>query len=75
MDRKKIPISKEHYINTKGEVFEQSGERRKTYRNLDNCESVSIRLLDGRTVTCGVHRLVALNFKRIISYVNCPEST
>jgi len=60
MDRKKIPFSKDFYINTKGEVFDSSGSIRKNYLNGDNYVTVNIKLEDNRWVTFGVHRLAAL---------------
>lgn len=60
MDRKLIPISDSFSVNTKGEIFDEKGRKRKQYKNGDGYRTVNIKLVDGRWVTMGVHRLVAM---------------
>ena len=60
MDKKLIPISDSFSVNTKGEIFDEKGRKRKQYKNGDGYRTVNIRLVDGRWVTMGVHRLVAI---------------
>jgi hypothetical protein len=70
MDRKKIPFSNNFYVNSKGEVFDVNGTKRKTYRNGDGYVTTAIKTTDNIWNTFGVHRLVALthipntNYKR-----------
>ncbi|EKD89566.1 MAG: hypothetical protein ACD_33C00045G0033 [uncultured bacterium] len=60
MERKKIPFSKNFYINTNGDVFDEKGNKRKTYINGDGYITVTIKTIDNVFITYGVHRLVAL---------------
>lgn len=60
MDRKPIPISCGFSITTKGEVFDEKGKKRKQYKNGDGYRTVNIKLANGKWVTMGVHRLVAI---------------
>lgn len=62
MDRKKIPNTENFHINQNGDVFDPNGSKRKTYVNGDGYRTVSVKLCDGRWVTFGVHRLLALVF-------------
>lgn len=56
----RIPGSQGFTISTTGEVRDSYGRIKKQYTNGDGYKTVSIKQLDGRHVTYGVHRLVAL---------------
>lgn len=62
MEKLVIPGSKGFLITPNGDVFDPEGRIRKTYRNGDGYVTVTIKLLNDRWVTFGVHRLVALTF-------------
>ena len=55
-----IPGSQGFTISTTGDVFDAYGRLRNQYTNGDGYKTVCIKLVDGRNVTFGVHRLVAL---------------
>ena len=55
-----IPGTQGFTISTTGEVFDAYGRVRNQYTNGDGYKTVSVKLTDGRFVTFGVHRLVAL---------------
>jgi hypothetical protein len=57
-----IPGSEGFGVSENGVVYSPTGEMRRTYFNNDGYITASIKMLDGRWVTYGVHRLVALAF-------------
>lgn len=58
--RKEIPGSNGFLADEDGNIFNPDGSLRTTYRNGDGYITASVRTDDGRWVTFGVHRLVAL---------------
>lgn len=60
MDIKPIPFSNGFSASTDGRIFDSAMNERVQYENGDKYKTASICLTDGRWVTFGVHRLVAL---------------
>ena len=60
MSKKRIPISKDFYVDTSGTVFDSSGRVRNTSLNGDGYVTVNIKTNENLWITFGVHRLVAL---------------
>lgn len=60
MERKKIPFSKDFYIDTAGNVFDSCGVKRNTSINGDGYVTVNIKTNENLWITFGVHRLVAI---------------
>lgn len=60
MALKEIPGSAGFLADTEGLIYNPTGEERNTYRNGDGYVTASIMLNDGRWVTFGVQRLVAM---------------
>lgn len=60
MNLQPIPTTAGFLASATGEIFSPDGLIRNTYRNNDGYKTASVKTLDGRWVTYGVHRLVAL---------------
>lgn len=60
MEIKTIPGTAGFFADEDGNIFSPDGKKRNTYRNGDGYVTASVKLIDGRWVTFGVHRLVAL---------------
>lgn len=60
MDKKVIPHTKGFYINSKGQVFDQNKNPRKTYVNGEGYITATVKTLDNKWVTFGVQRLNAM---------------
>lgn len=60
MDIKVIPGTKNFKASSDGKIYDSNGNERVQYVNGDGYKTSSVLLNDGRWVTFGVHRLVAL---------------
>lgn len=62
--RKLIPGTKNFYAGDDNQIYDSEGVPRKQYVNGDGYKTASVLLEDGRWVTFGVQRLVAMAFKK-----------
>lgn len=60
MELKQIPGTAGFLADDDGNIYSSDGQKRNTYRNGDGYVTASVKLVDGRWVTFGVHRLTAL---------------
>lgn len=60
MEIKTIPFSNGFFASTDGKIFDSEINERTQYENGDSYKTASICLTNGKWVTFGVHRLVAL---------------
>tara|TARA_B100000929_G_scaffold185186_1_gene146617 strand:- start:1707 stop:2705 length:999 start_codon:yes stop_codon:yes gene_type:complete len=66
MQVKKIPGTTGFSISECGTVFDPDGNPRNTYLNGDGYVTASVKKMDGRWITHGIHRLLAL------AHIPCP---
>ena len=66
--RKELDFAPGFYICPSGQVYDREGNLRPLYKNGDGYLGASIKLLDGRWVTFGIQRLVAL------AHVKCDRA-
>lgn len=60
MDKKLIPGTQLFYASKNGKIFDYYGNERTYYHNNDGYKTVSVKTLENKWITFGVHRLVAM---------------
>lgn len=66
----KIPIALDYSITRDGRVYDKEGTERNYYRNNDGYKTVSVKVNNGKWITYGVHRLLALTYKPCSDWMN-----